>query len=86
MLQARGAQLFRESGFLTWQRRLEWAPNELGQRVPRRASNAHTIALEGLAKIGAAVLNIGNGGNVCRVAQNPLAKLTRLMSVGRDRD
>jgi Helix-turn-helix domain len=60
----------RENGFLTWQRRLEWAPNELGQRMPRQVSNAYTIALEGLAKIGAAVLNLGSNGKKFRVAQN----------------
>jgi hypothetical protein len=70
----------RENGFLTWQRRLEWAHNELGQRMPRQISNAYTIALDGLAKIGAAVLNLGTTGKRFRVAQNPLTQLQVLVA------
>ena len=70
----------RENGFLTWQRRLEWAPNELGQRMPRQISNAYTIALDGLAKIGAAVLYLGCNGKKYRVAENPSALLQQLQA------
>jgi len=70
----------RENGYLTWQRRLEWAPNELGQRMPRQFSNAYTIALQGLAKIGAAVLNLGCNGKKYRVANNPSILLQQLQA------
>jgi hypothetical protein len=75
----------RENGFLTWRRRLEWAPNELGQRTPRQISNAYTIALDGLAKIGAAVLNLGSNGKKYRVAENPLALLKQVQTFAAQR-
>lgn len=54
-------------GFVTWVRRIVRQPGRLGAKV-RQASNAYSVALSGLAAIGAAIFS-GASGNKCRPSE-----------------